>query len=263
MTDRPRFLSGPARVLARLAMRAQHKLGKHGARDRAYALRSQHFRRVFSTFRINCVLDVGAHHGDFAAGLRRDGYRGHIISFEPVASNFSVLAQRTAADPLWQAQHMALGTRRGEADMRVFGGSTFHSLLDASDYGRERFRDWLAVEGTEVVRMERLDAVLDDLVAGISDPRIFLKIDTQGYDLEVVRGAGKALTRIQALQTELTTRSIYAQETNSAFQAMAELSQLGFRLSAIFPILYEPDGLSLVEFDCLMCRSDDGLNAAQ
>ncbi len=255
MGKRPRFLGGAALTLSRVATRLGRRLGWYGSRDKTYSVRHLTVRRIFSTFRINCVLDVGAHHGDFAAQLRMEGYTGLIISFEPVSANFRVLQERSASDPRWRVHQMALGSRRGSAEMRVFGSSTFHSLLDASEYGRERFPGSLELERTEAAPIEELQHILDGLVADIAEPHIFLKVDTQGYDLEVIRGLGPAAARIDALQMELTTRPLYEHSTNSVPTALAELAELGFRLSAVIPILYEPDGVTLVEFDCLMCRS--------
>ncbi len=238
-------------------MRVSTRLGYYATRDKVHVLREEHLRRMLAQLRINCILDVGAHQGDFGAALRRVGYVGRIVSFEPVAENFRNLERRSAGDPEWHVHRKALGSSRGSAEMRVFTGSTFHSLLDASAYGRERFGGRLDVERTETVPVERLQDILDDLVAGVAEPRIFLKIDTQGYDLEVIRGLGSAADRVVALQTEVTARALYEEATNSVVAALTELGNLGFRLSGLYPICYESDGVSLVEADCLMCRPVD------
>jgi FkbM family methyltransferase len=252
MTNGKRFLADTALALSRFAMRTSRRLGYYATRDQVYAIRQEHLRRMLSRLRINCVLDVGAHQGDFAVGLREDGYEGDIISFEPVAENFHALERRRGSDSRWRVHRLALGSQRGSADIRVFQGSTFHSLLDASDYGRERFPGRLEVQRTEAVPIERLEDILDGLIAHVEDPRIFLKIDTQGYDMEVIRGLGSAAPRIAALQMEMTARPLYSDATNSLVTALDELGERGFRLSGILPVCYESDGLSLVEFDCLM-----------
>ena len=77
----------------------------------------EHLLAVFSALRINCVLDVGANWGQFAYFLRQIGYRGRIISFEPVSSSYEKLQLRCANDPEWSAIRLALGDR--EANLRV------------------------------------------------------------------------------------------------------------------------------------------------
>jgi hypothetical protein len=139
----------------------------------------------------------------------------------------------------------------------VFAGNTFHSFLESSAFGRERFAGRMEVERREVVRVERLDGVLADLLGDLTDPRIFLKIDTQGFDLEVIRGLGADVAKVQAIQLEIAVKAIYERSTNGFVDAWRELEQLGFHPSAMFPVAYDTDGISLVEFDCVMCRSMD------
>jgi hypothetical protein len=68
-----------------------------------------HLRNLFTTLCISCVLDVGAHEGTYGRELRRLGYSGHIVSFEPVAENFAILARASSGDPRWRAFPYALG----------------------------------------------------------------------------------------------------------------------------------------------------------
>jgi len=243
------------RRMRRLASRTARRLGYYLTRDPASAVQADHLTRLFNALKINCVLDVGAHYGDFGTWLRGIGYAGLIVSFEPVAENFAVLEERSGRDTRWHAHQTALGSTAGTAELHLFSGNTFHSFLESSDYGRERFTTRMHVERSEVVRVERLEDILDGLVRDLADPAIFLKVDTQGFDLEVVRGLGTKVDRIRALQVEMAVRPIYEGTSNLVMDAWPELDRLGFRVSAMFPVSYDADGLSLVEFDCVMCRS--------
>jgi FkbM family methyltransferase len=72
---------------------------------------------MLSQLGITMVFDVGAHIGhigEYATRLRHIGYRGRIISFEPQAAAFAVLANKAIGDPLWNAERLALGNRVGE-----------------------------------------------------------------------------------------------------------------------------------------------------
>jgi FkbM family methyltransferase len=241
--------------ISRLLAVGARKLGLHVGADPYSLAYREHLSRVVAKLGIDCVLDVGSYRGDFGSQLRRNGYRGRIVSFEPVMENFQALENRRAGDRDWRAYRMALGAERGHAEIRVFSGTTFHSFLEPNCYGRQRFPGKLNVERLERVMVERLDAVLDDATRSLADPRIFLKIDTQGYDLEVVRGLATRIDEIDALQIEMAVTPIYENMTNSFLDAMEYLQKLGFGLSGVFPVTFDTDGgTSLLEVDCMMCR---------
>ena len=215
-----------------------------------------HLFQLFATLCINCVLDVGAYEGTYGRELRRMGYSGYIVSFEPVAENFAILARTSSGDPRWRVFPYALGDRTGQADINVFSGSTFHSLLTPSDYGRKAFEDKLRLVRTDRVDIKRLDEVLDACLDGIPAPRMFLKMDTQGYDLAVLEGAGETLGLVIALQTEVALKPIYQDMRTMLADFVPELQQRGFGVTGLFPVTRDTrDGLQVIELDCVMIRS--------
>ena len=124
-----------------------------------------------------------------------------------------------------------------------------------SDYGRDAFPDKLAVTGTETIAIRRLADVLDDCLGGIWEPRLFLKMDTQGYDLAVVDGAEAILHRVLGLQSEMAVTPIYHDMRTTMSNAVPELQKRGFGLTGLFPVTYDRrDQLSIVELDCVMIR---------
>jgi hypothetical protein len=92
---------------------------------------------------------------------------------------------------------------------------------------------------------------LDEVAPGAS--RILLKTDTQGYDLEVFRGAKEVLDRILAIWAEVSFVQIYRNEP-SFCEALSEFSLSGFAVSGMFPI-YHDKSLRAVEFDCALVRA--------
>jgi FkbM family methyltransferase len=246
-----------ARSFLNPILRLARRLGIYVTRDPDWLVYEDHLRRLLSTFKINCVLDVGSYRGDFARMLRRLGYIGLIISFEPVTSNFEALEEARVEDTEWRTHRMALGSTKGEAPMHVFTGTTFHSFLSPSEYGLSRFPDKMQIERTESVPLDRLDNILDDLVKDVANPHIFLKVDTQGYDLEVMRGLGNKAGDISALQIEMAVNPIYDRASNSFADALSYLSGLGFQVSGLFPVSFNGDDrVQVVEFDCLMFRPE-------
>jgi FkbM family methyltransferase len=215
-----------------------------------------HIIRVFAALGINCVLDVGAHEGHFGKRIRSIGYQGYILSFEPVACNFAELSRTARGDPRWRVFPFGLGDHNRGANINVFAGSTFHSLLAPSEFGRECFGDALTIAGSERIEIKRLDEVLDFCLGGIAQPRVYLKIDTQGHDLAVVDGASTVLDRVLALQTEAALKPIYEDMPNSLCNTIPELQKRGFAVSGLFPVTRdEKDGLQIIEVDCVMTRS--------
>lgn len=200
-----------------------------------------YLRMLFRELDIDCVLDVGGHWGEFGIGLRTFGYKGRIVSFEPVAENFELLQRAAARDARWEVHHMAIGSEEGEAEINVTEGTGFSSFLQPIDRG---------VKAREPVRVRRLDRIFHDIVP--PEQRVFLKLDTQGYDLEVMRGASGILDRIVALVTEMSIIPIYEKSTHYV-TAMSEFEKLGFHPSAMYAILNRREH-RLMEFDCVMVR---------
>lgn len=246
------------------------KLGKQGLlvspRDVPYLTLETQTMQYFGTRhvawllhhqRVDCVFDVGANKGQFARSLRRNGYRGHIVSFEPVPEFVTALAELSAADDKWTVHQLALGSTEGTVPMRV--QRTFSSLLETSEYGKERFatlREY-ADAGHIDVPLRRLDSIFDELVApvvasGVQRPRVFLKLDTQGFDLEVFRGLGDRAADVIGLQSEVALLLIYEQMP-SMREALAVYEESGFEITGFFPVTREPDG-RVIEYDCVMVR---------
>jgi FkbM family methyltransferase len=210
-------------------------------------------KEIFTTLQINCVIDVGANEGQYGEMLRSNGYTGRIVSFEPVSATYNRLAERSRSDPNWQVHNMALGSEKQTLEIKIMGGDQFSSLLSMNTYGRDKFEDQAVVKGIESVPVERLDTKLDELIEGIPEPRIYLKMDTQGYDLQVLEGASGCLSRLLALQSEIALRPIY-EGMPDYLTALAKYNSLGFRITSLIPVSRDKD-MSVIEFDCLMVRS--------
>jgi FkbM family methyltransferase len=206
---------------------------------------------LFEHFGINCVLDVGARVGAYGVLLRNNGYRGHILSFEPVRANFDRLQEACAGDPLWRAFPYALGDANGTAEINVSHGTNYSSFLTPSRFGEELDTD-IAVERTEVVEVRRLDAIFEEVTTDIVSPRVYLKMDTQGFDLEVFRGASGCLDKVIALQAELSLQALY-DGMPGWMAALKEFSEAGYEVSGTFAGVRDAC-LRLCEMDCVMVR---------
>jgi len=242
-----------ARALKSVIQKAVRSVGIHVGRYPPVDSLAYHLRVLLRELAIDCVIDVGAHQGEFAGSLRELGYAGKIISFEPVRTSFEILTKARASDKHWRGQNIALGAEDGSLEMNIYAGSVFNSFLKPTTNGTARFRDNTQIVRVEKVPVRRLEAVIDEILAARPGAKIFLKMDTQGFDLQVVRGAGRRIEVIRALQTELAARPTY-DGMPTLPEALAELDRHGFALTGIFPVARELDHLRVIEFDCVMCR---------
>lgn len=256
---------GPAQTDAHLVYdrRAARRHMRHFQKALGGVLAEEQIAWVLRKLGINCVLDVGANKGQYAKKIRQNGYAGRIVSFEPLPHLAAPLRKAAEADPDWLVHECALGEENTSADINVVRGSTMSSLLPPSDFGR----DWsskLCEERTENVRLRRLDSLLDEAVAGIDQPRVYLKMDTQGYDLQTFRGAGDRIDDILAMQSEVSCVPIYEGMPRLPEQ-LAEYESADFELAGMFPVSRHIKTLRVIEFDCVMVRADafrDGARSA-
>jgi FkbM family methyltransferase len=210
--------------------------------------------KVFDHFEIDTVLDVGANAGQYHDFLRqRVGFNGVIHSFEPVSRLAEKLAVKARDDAQWIVHQHALGAEQATREIRITASDTFSSFLDSGVSEESEFAASIAVVGSEQVLIKRLDDLWRGL--GIVDPaRLYLKIDTQGFDIQVLRGATELLSLIKAFQFELPVQPIYKGSPNY-LDILKQLEESGFALSGLFPISID-ERLRAVEFDCVMVARD-------
>jgi FkbM family methyltransferase len=226
--------------------------------DAMHVLGVRHLTWLLDHYRVDCVLDVGANVGQFAHDLRRGGFSGRIVSVEPVPAFVERLEKEAADDPQWAVHGLALGSTDGTIPLRV--QRTFSSVLPASEYGKRRFptlQQGAEEEHIVDVPLRRLETLLREQFGEPGGhptrPRIFLKMDTQGFDLEVFRGLGAWAEHVVGLQSEVSLLPIYEQMPRMA-EAIAEYEKGGFEISGLYPVTSEPDG-RVIEYDCVMVRA--------
>jgi FkbM family methyltransferase len=217
------------------------------------ALLSRVLKAHFDRYRVNCVVDVGGNRGQYAQRLRRAGYRGRIVSFEPVPGEFARLEAAAAGDPEWWVHPVALGSSDGSLEMHVLPG-TLSSPLPATDFGRRRFPSLRGMQ-KQAVPVRRLDGLLDEMLAGLPDPRPFLKMDTQGFDVEVFRGLGDHTRVFVGMQSEVALMELYEGMPRLP-EALGVYEAAGFEVSGMYPVNRENRTGRVLEFDCLMVRAD-------
>lgn len=203
-------------------------------------------KRIFESLRIDTVIDVGANVGQFALQVRQDlGFKGRILSFEPLSSAFRVLSARSRGDADWKVFPFALGDQEERREINVAensGSSSFLSMLPA----HLRSAPESAYVGTETIAIKTLDSLFAEEVPAPGN--LFLKIDTQGFERRVLRGAERSLPHIHTVQLEMSLVPLYNDE--SLFLELCTFMQSqGYTLIAIENGFSDAESGQLLQID--------------
>ncbi|HWU33390.1 MAG TPA: FkbM family methyltransferase [Marmoricola sp.] len=190
---------------------------------------------------LNTVLDVGANVGQYATLLRSGGFNGHIFSVEPLDDAYEILQKRAIKDGRWTVINAAVGAEPGTLTIHKASNSYSSSLLPIT----ARHTD-VAPDSVTIGEQEVEVRTVAELIAtyNVDPTRTLLKVDTQGYEMPVLDGAGSHLTDFAALQLEMSFVELYAGQV--LFDELHDkLRDLGFRIWAFEPGISDQDGRML------------------
>lgn len=229
-------------MLKRLLRRFDLQVGRHrytlaGARE-----------ALLKTGNVDLVVDVGAHAGEYGTSLRASGYGGPIISFEPVGRQFERLLQTSAGDQAWECQNRAGGAESGTATINLSGNDGFSSSMLPMTKAHERAVDTSRYAGTETIEVVQLDEALADRLA--ASPACYLKVDTQGFESQVIAGAHSTLRRCLGVELEVSLTPLY--EGQLLIGEMIELLRgCGFHPTHLEPEFIDPSNNELLQVNGL------------
>jgi len=206
---------------------------------------------VFQHLGIQLVFDVGANDGSFARQTRQAGYRGKIVSFEPLPEAHARLQAAASSDPQWIVHpRIALGSAEGTTRINIAGNSYSSSILPmlSSHSSAAPESAYVGVVDTEITT---LDAVFQRYRS--ADDKAFLKIDTQGFETEVLAGATKSLDSIGGVQLEMSIVPLY--ESQDLYRHFLDFFESrGFLLWNLEPGFHDGHTGQLLQFDAVFVR---------
>ena len=209
------------------------------------------FLEVIQANQIDIVLDVGANDGGYGRELRDSGYTGRILSFEPNPSAFKRLSVNIAKDSLWSAVPYGVGQDPGTLELNVSKADVLSSFKALNDFGQKS--EYAKVVDTVEAKVVRLDDYLTEHPELLGRP--YLKIDTQGFEREVIEGLGNMLHEMVAIQVETSLVNSYVGETDW-LESMLYMRDAGYEVATMVCNSSIPSKARVREFDIVYVRND-------
>jgi len=193
------------------------------------------------------VIDIGANVGQFGLDIRRHGFHGQIISYEPVQETFGSLSQTIKHHQPWKAFQLGLGSAESERTINISGNAGLSSsILEMGSLHLENFPD-----SVTVARQKILISTIDKQLAvlGLQPQEIMLKLDVQGFEAEVLKGASQSLSKIPLCYLEVSMLPLYEGEI-TFLPILNMLSEAGHEVIDVFRGLKAKNG-QLLQMDIL------------
>jgi|LakMenEpi03Aug12_release.lakeMendotaPanAssembly.Ray.scaffolds.fasta_scaffold904099_1 FkbM family methyltransferase len=207
--------------------------------------------KLLNNYNIDVIIDVGANIGQYGGEMRSIGFKGQIISFEPLNKAFEKLEKNASNDPNWRVFNSSIGEKDGQTTINVSKNSVSSSLLDHLPQLTESAPQAAFVD-KETIIIKKLDTIFDSL--DIKGKNIYLKIDTQGYEEMVLAGAEKSLQFIKGIQIEMSFIPSY--NGSMTFDKMKiKLNELGFQMMALENGFYDKKTGKQLEIDGIFYRN--------
>lgn len=201
--------------------------------------------KIIENLNINKIFDIGANTGQYALKMREFGYSGKIISFEPLEDAFEVLKNISSNDNNWDVYKYAMGNEDTNSFINVAGNSQSSSILEMLPEHIKSEPSSKYISKQEI-QIKKVDSVFDNFYK--DGDHIMMKIDTQGFEKNVIDGAEKSLDRIRIFQLEMSLIPLY--ENELLFVDMIKyLEKMGFSLYSLENGFADPTEGRLLQVD--------------
>jgi FkbM family methyltransferase len=185
--------------------------------------------KIVDNYNIDTVFDIGANTGQYAKHMRGLGYKKKIISFEPLKSAFEELRKASLKDNNWLVNNYALGNENIKSMINISGNSYSSSILNMLPT-HLKFAPESKYIAQEEIEIKKFDSIFNSFCN--KENRVMIKIDTQGYEKNVIDGANESLPNIKIIQLEMSILPLY--ENEMLFMEMINfLDNKGFQLFSL------------------------------
>lgn len=167
-------------------------------------------KRILNYYDIDTVFDIGANEGQYAKQLRDLNYKNRIISFEPLISTFTILKKNSKSDLKWDVFNYGLGSEEGSMKINISENSYSSSLLEILPKHIDAAPSSRYINH-ELVTIKTMDSVFNNFCDQTNS--VYVKIDTQGFEKEVLKGSTNSLSNINIIQLEMSLTPLYKNES--------------------------------------------------
>jgi FkbM family methyltransferase len=212
--------------------------------------------KIIRHYDINTLFDIGANAGQYGKSIREMGYKGKIISFEPLNDAFDELEKISSKDKKWIVNNYALGNEDTKSFINVSENSFSSSILNMLPRHLESAptSEYL---GQQEINIKKIDSIFNSFCN--KDDNIMIKIDTQGYEKNVIDGASKSLSNIKIIQLEMSILPLYQNEM--LFVEMIHyLDKRGFQLFSLETGFSDPSTGQLLQVDGIFTKKSSELS---
>jgi FkbM family methyltransferase len=191
--------------------------------------------KIVKHYNIDLLFDIGANQGQYAKKMRQLGFHHRIVSFEPLKNAFNELQKASEHDKRWKVNNYAIGNEDTKSLINIAANSYSSSILKMLPSLIQN-----APEARYVAQQEIEIKKLDSVFPSFSDGKdhVMIKIDTQGFEKNVIDGAIESLKKTAIVQLEMSLAPLY--ENEMLYMEMINyMDKRGFQLFSL-----ETDGFS-------------------
>ena len=211
-------------------------------------------KKILNYFEIQALIDVGANVGSYGREMREIGFSGQIFSFEPTSEAYHFLEKKCKKDPKWKCEKIGLGNKSEELEINISINSKSSSILEILPLSTENAPD-SRFHQKEKIQIKTLNELLPRILPETN--KIMLKVDTQGFERQVLEGASEVMDRIKVVQLELSFEPLYKGEPT--FETMISLmKESGFELFSLETDLSftNPKNGKMLQVDCIFGKKE-------
>lgn len=202
--------------------------------------------KTIETFEIDTVIDIGANTGQFAEELRKEKYLGNIFSFEPLEYAHNILKQKAKSDNKWMIiERCALSDSTGVDTINVSKNGASSSIFKINSTHTTAAPESQLI-GQETIKKLRLDDTWPEIAPAKGN--LFIKIDTQGYEYNVIKGGEKTVKTAKVIQTELSLTELYTGQ-KLFLEMLNYVQDLGFTIWGLEPAFVDSNTGQILQVD--------------
>jgi FkbM family methyltransferase len=208
--------------------------------------------KLMADYDINLVYDIGANEGQFSQELLAYGFKGTVVSFEPLSSAHILLFNKSTDFDNWIVEsRCAIGDGEYETEINISASSASSSLLKMAK-SHISAAPYTEMISSESVCVKRMDSFFETY--GCENKNLFIKIDTQGFEYQVLKGGLNTLNAAKILQLEVSLVELYEGQVLMK-ELFLFIESLGFTLWGLEPAFVDNNTARMLQVDAIFIRN--------